>query len=80
MTYLELAAHINQMTIDQRDNDVSIAVLSRAVGGVEVVEIMDFVNPRDISEDDYGLKESVYFDEINGGILHEGHCYLTVTI
>ena len=80
MTYAELECYISSMTEEQKGNDVSIAILSDCNQGVEIVGLTDFVNPEVIDPDDEDYKEAVYLDEINGSILDEGHCYITMVL
>jgi len=84
MTYRELRTILNlQLTPDQLDQEVSIAVIG--ADGVEVHEMTDFVDPNDeYFQDGMGnfhckdAREATYLDEINGSILDKGHAYMTV--
>jgi hypothetical protein len=69
-TYANLAKQIANMTPEQQEQDVTIAVVS---DGIEVFSISNIVNPLTTDDNEY---ESLYVDEIDGTILDSGHPYL----
>lgn len=79
MTYRELQTILNhQLTPEQLDQDVSIAIVTTS--GVEVFPT-ELVDPNDPHyEDNQDERDAVYLDEIDDSILDKGHPYMTVFV
>jgi len=77
MTYRDLLLNLTELTPAQLDQDVSIAIIDGS--GVEVFPMCDMVAPSGQNANEtQAYRDAVYLDEVNGGILDEGHPYMTV--